>query len=163
MACQRALRWISQALKRELERRRPGRLQVSTSRNEKDAPEILSGVFEGKTLGTPIAVIIRNTNQKSSDYSPEMKRPGHGDDTYEQKFGHRDYRGGGRASGRETATRVIAGHFASLIIPDLDFKSYIETLGGYHSKCEDPFNTALGKIGFADSEKEEQIEKLFFK
>jgi len=146
-------------LQNELERRRPGRLNVSTSRNEKDAPEVLSGIFEGKTLGTPIAVIIRNTNQKSSDYSPEMKRPGHGDVTYEQKYGHRDYRGGGRASGRETAARVIAGHFAGLLLPEVQTMSYIETLGSFHSKCESPFKTSFGKIGFADPSKESEIEK----
>ena len=92
-----------------LDKRRPGRLKVSTSRNEADQAEILSGVFEGKTLGTPITVMVRNTNQRSQDYN-ELKtqyRPGHADQTTMKKFGFRDHRGGGRSSGRETLARVI--------------------------------------------------------
>jgi chorismate synthase len=99
-------------IEQELIRRRPG--AQYGSREEKDIPEILSGIFEGKTLGSPIAIIVRNTNQNSADYD-ELKniyRPGHADFTWEAKYGFRDYRGGGRSSGRETLCRVAAGAVA---------------------------------------------------
>ena len=95
----------------DLERRRPGQSKIVTQRKEPDAPEILSGVFEGETTGTPIALLIRNVDQRSKDYSDIMDRfrPGHADYTYWLKYGIRDHRGGGRSSGRETVARVIAG------------------------------------------------------
>eukprot|EP01031_Cornospumella_fuschlensis_P047495 gene47495-58183_t len=95
----------------ELDRRRPGTSRHVTQRNEPDAVEILSGVYEGKTTGTPIALLIRNTDQRSKDYSDirDKWRPGHADYTYDVKYGVRDYRGGGRSSARETAARVAAG------------------------------------------------------
>ncbi len=102
----------------QLLRRRPGQSKITTARDEKDAPEILSGVFEGKTLGTPICAVIWNKDQRSRDYDPKFFRAGHADRTWEEKFGHRDYRGGGRASGRETAARVIGGAIAEKILPD---------------------------------------------
>jgi chorismate synthase len=123
-------------LNAQLKRRAPGQIAGTTSRTEADKPEILSGIFEGKTLGTPIAVIIRNTNQKSSDYD-QLKnehRPGHADKTYELKFGHRDYRGGGRSSGRETVSRVIAGYFASLVIPNVLVKAYTSKIGPFECR-----------------------------
>ncbi|MCM1309830.1 MAG: chorismate synthase [Bacteroides sp.] len=97
----------------ELDRRRPGQSHITTQRSEPDCVEILSGIFEGRTLGTPIGFIIRNTNQRSADYE-EMRstfRPSHADFTYQAKYGVRDYRGGGRASARETAARVVGGAF----------------------------------------------------
>ena len=102
----------------DLERRRPGQSSLSTQRKEGDKPEILSGVFENKTTGTPIAVIVRNTDQRSRDYSnvAHSYRPGHADYTYSEKYGVRDYRGGGRSSGRETIARVIAGSFAKMVL-----------------------------------------------
>ncbi len=100
------------------QRRRPGQSKITTARDEKDAPDILSGVFEGKTLGTPICVVIWNKDQRSRDYDPGFFRAGHADRTWEEKFGHRDYRGGGRASGRETAARVIGGAIAEKILPE---------------------------------------------
>ncbi|RAL22749.1 chorismate synthase [Lujinxingia litoralis] len=100
-----------------LNRRRPGQSAITTARNEADAAEILSGVFDGKTLGTPICVVVRNTNARSSDYRPDYYRPGHADRTWQEKFGHRDHRGGGRASGRETLARVIGGAFAARLLP----------------------------------------------
>ena len=102
----------------DLERRRPGQSSLSTQRKEGDKPEILSGVFENKTTGTPIAVIVRNTDQRSRDYSnvAHSYRPGHADYTYSEKYGVRDYRGGGRSSGRETIARVIAGSFAKMAL-----------------------------------------------
>ncbi len=102
----------------ELNRRRPGQSKVTTSRKEEDKVEFLSGIFENKTTGTPIAFIIRNKDQKSEDYD-EMKdafRPSHADFTYHQKYGIRDHRGGGRASARETAARVVAGAIAKLLL-----------------------------------------------
>ena len=97
-----------------LDRRRPGRLPLSSERKEPDAVEILSGTFEGKTTGMPIALLIRNTNVRSEDYDAirNLYRPGHADFTYDKKYGIRDYRGGGRSSGRETAGRVAAGAVA---------------------------------------------------
>ena len=98
----------------ELDRRRPGQSTVTTPRKESDTVEILSGVFEGKTTGVPIALLIRNADQRSKDYSTikDVFRPGHADMTFENKYGIRDYRGGGRSSGRETACRVAAGAIA---------------------------------------------------
>ena len=105
-------------LQAELDRRRPGQSKVTTQRNEADRAEILSGVFEGKTTGCPLAILIRNSDQHSSDYSnvANLFRPGHADYTYFQKYGIRDYRGGGRSSGRETAARVAAGAVAKMFL-----------------------------------------------
>lgn len=102
----------------ELDRRKPSDHPASTTRKERDQIEILSGIFEGKTLGSPIAFLIRNENQQSENYEYLRKiyRPGHADFTYDQKYGHYDYRGGGRASARETAVRVAAGAFAKIIL-----------------------------------------------
>jgi chorismate synthase len=102
----------------ELRRRRPGAGGASTSRSEGDAPEILSGVFEGKTLGSPIAILVRNTNQHSGDYDnlKDVYRPGHADWTWEAKYGIRDHRGGGRSSARETLGRVAAGAVAKAFL-----------------------------------------------
>ena len=102
----------------ELRRRRPGACAASTSRSEADEPEILSGVFEGKTLGTPIAILVRNTDCQSADYEPlrTVFRPGHADFGWQAKFGIRDHRGGGRSSGRETLCRVAAGAVAKKML-----------------------------------------------
>jgi chorismate synthase len=105
-------------ISRELRRRRPGGGGPSTTRTEEDAPEILSGVWEGKTLGTPIAILVRNTNQRSSDYDNlrDLYRPGHADWPWEAKYGIKDHRGGGRASARETLGRVAAGAVAGVFL-----------------------------------------------
>lgn len=102
----------------DLDRRRPGQSKITTQRKESDKVEILSGIFEGKTTGTALAMLIRNQDQRSKDYSnlKDVFRPGHADYTYLKKFGFRDYRGGGRASGRETACRVAAGAVAKKIL-----------------------------------------------
>jgi len=102
----------------DLERRKPGQSPAASPRREADQVEILSGVFEGKTTGAPISLIIRNRDARSGDYEElrNVYRPGHGDFTYEQKYGHRDHRGGGRASGRETAARVAAGAVARKLL-----------------------------------------------
>lgn len=112
----------------ELDRRKPGKSEFETARKEDDKVEILSGVFEGKSTGTPIAMVIYNTDQKSKDYSniKDVFRPGHADFTYFHKYGLRDYRGGGRSSARETAARVAAGAIAKLMLKQLD----IEVLSG---------------------------------
>ena len=108
----------------EMDRRKPGQNKYATSRKEGDVVEILSGVFEGFTTGTSISMIIFNENQKSSDYSnvKDLFRPGHADFTYFNKYGIRDYRGGGRSSARETAARVAAGAIAKLMLNELDIK-----------------------------------------
>jgi chorismate synthase len=108
----------------EMDRRKPGQNKYATSRKEGDVVEILSGVFEGYTTGTSISMIIFNENQKSSDYSnvKDLFRPGHADFTYFNKYGIRDYRGGGRSSARETAARVAAGAIAKLMLNELDIK-----------------------------------------
>jgi chorismate synthase len=108
----------------ELDRRKPGKSKLETGRKEDDKFEILSGVFEGLSTGTPIAMIIFNTNQKSKDYEnvKDLFRPGHADFTYFHKYGLRDYRGGGRSSARETAARVAGGAIAKLILKELGMK-----------------------------------------
>ena len=118
----------------ELDRRKPGTSRHVTQRREEDTVEILSGVFEGKTTGTPIALLIRNTDAKSKDYSKikDMFRPGHADYTYLQKYGIRDYRGGGRSSARETAMRVAAGAIARKYLSlrlGVEIRGYLRQLG----------------------------------
>ena len=116
-----------------LDRRKPGQTAISTPRKESDEVEILSGVFEGKTTGTPISLMIRNISQKSSDYSQiaSCYRPGHADYPFDAKYGFRDYRGGGRSSGRETAGRVAAGAVALKILSGLgvSIRAYTEAIG----------------------------------
>lgn len=108
-------------LKVDLDRRKPGQSKVVTQRQESDTPEILSGVFEGRTTGTSIAILVRNEDQKSRDYADikDKYRPGHADYTFDQKYGARDYRGGGRSSARETVARVAAGVVAKKILAEL--------------------------------------------
>ena len=105
-------------LRIDLRRRRPGQSPLVTQRQEDDEPEILSGVFDGRTTGTSIAILIRNTDQRSGDYSDirEKYRPGHADYTFDVRYGFRDYRGGGRSSARETTARVAAGVIAKKLI-----------------------------------------------
>lgn len=116
-----------------LNRRKPGQSALSTPRSEEDKADILSGTFEGRTTGTPISLMIRNTSQKSHDYSEiaGFYRPGHADYTYDAKYGFRDYRGGGRSSGRETAGRVAAGAVAAKLLSELGIKvqAYTTAIG----------------------------------
>jgi chorismate synthase len=118
-----------------LDRRKPGQNKYTTQRREADEVEILSGVFEGVTTGTPIQLMIRNTDQRSKDYGEiaEAFRPGHADITYWQKYGIRDYRGGGRSSARETAARVAAGGVAraalAALAPDVRITGYMVRMG----------------------------------
>lgn len=115
-----------------LDARKPGQNKFTTQRQEPDAVRILSGVFEGRTTGTPISLMIENTDQRSKDYSEiaQAYRPGHADYAYDAKYGLRDYRGGGRSSARETAARVAAGAVARLVIPDVDIFAYVSEIGG---------------------------------
>ncbi|MGA1849974.1 chorismate synthase [Sphingobium yanoikuyae] len=115
-----------------LDLRKPGTSKFTTQRREPDEVRILSGVFEGKTTGTPISLMIENTDQRSKDYSEVAKayRPGHADYAYDAKYGFRDYRGGGRSSARETASRVAAGAVARLVIPEVDIFAYVSEIGG---------------------------------
>lgn len=117
-------------LRSELARRRPGQSDLTTQRRESDEPEILSGVFEGVTTGTPVAIVIRNADMRSVDYGrlAGLFRPGHADYGYFAKFGVRDYRGGGRSSGRETAARVAAGAMAKLLLRDTGVRITAHTL-----------------------------------
>lgn len=117
-------------IQKDLDRRKPGISAFSTQRKENDLVEILSGVFENRTTGTPISLLIRNTDQHSSDYSQiaSCYRPGHADYTYEKKYGFRDYRGGGRSSGRETAARVAAGAVAKKILNEIGIDIFAYTL-----------------------------------
>ena len=118
-----------------MDKRKPGQSKYTTQRKEADAVEILSGTFEGKTTGTPIQIVVQNLDQRSKDYSniATSFRPGHADITYHKKYGIRDYRGGGRASARETAVRVAAGSVARLVlkklIPNLDILGYLVRIG----------------------------------
>ncbi|CRZ34736.1 chorismate synthase [Herbinix hemicellulosilytica] len=130
-----------------LKRRKPGQSKFSTPRKEEDKVRILSGVFEGKTTGTPISLIVFNENQRSSDYSDiaSYYRPGHADYTYDMKYGFRDYRGGGRSSGRETISRVAAGAIASAILKELGITvyAYTKSIGPVtieYQKCRKEFS-----------------------
>lgn len=146
-------------LKKELKRRAPGQHEVHTSRTEQDEPEILSGIFEGKTLGTPITVIVRNTNQKSEDYKDlkDSYRPGHADKTTMDKFGIRDHRGGGRASGRETLARVIGGYFAGLILKNVSAYAYIEQVGNFRLSRTPAHGADRGEINIPDKKMSDDV------
>lgn len=116
--CPAGLELAEADIQQYLDRRKPGTSAVTTSRKEEDTVEILSGLFEGRTTGTPISLMVRNTSQRSGDYSEiaSYYRPGHADYTFDAKYGFRDYRGGGRSSGRETVGRVAAGAVACRIL-----------------------------------------------
>ena len=128
-------------VQKDLDRRRPGQSKITTQRQEDDKVEILSGVFEGMTTGAPIGMLIRNTDQRSKDYSniKDVFRPGHADYTFFKKYGFRDYRGGGRASGRETVCRVAAGAVAKEFLDQFSVKiiAYTLSVGGIKAKTID--------------------------
>lgn len=146
----------------ELDRRKPGKSEFETARKEADKVEILSGVFEGKSTGTPIAMVIFNTNQKSKDYSniKDVFRPGHADFTYFHKYGIRDYRGGGRSSARETAARVAAGAIAKLMLKELGIEvlSGISEVAGIKGDRFD-YEAAKSSIIYALDSDAEQAQK----
>ncbi len=133
-----------------LDQRRPGTSKFTTQRQEPDQVRILSGVFEGRTTGTPISLMIENVDQRSKDYSEVAKayRPGHADYSYDAKYGFRDYRGGGRSSARETAARVAAGAVARLVMPEVAISAYVVEIGG-DAINRDNFETVqIGKNPF---------------
>lgn len=119
------------AIQQEMNRRKPGQSTIVTQRKEPDEVKFLSGIFEGKTTGTPIGFIIENANQKSQDYShiKDSYRPSHADYVYDKKYGHRDYRGGGRSSARETASRVVAGAIAKQLLKDIKINAFTSSVG----------------------------------
>ncbi len=131
--CPAGLKLDLEVIQYDLDRRRPGQSRIVTQRKESDTAEILSGVFEGVTQGTPIGIVIYNSDQKSKDYDhiKDRFRPSHADYTYTAKYGHRDYRGGGRASARETAARVAAGAIAKQLLSEagVSFHAYVSQVG----------------------------------
>ena len=124
----------------QLDRRKPGQSKIVTQRKESDKVKFLSGIFEGKTIGTPISFIVENTNQYSKDYEhiSNTYRPSHADFTYDKKYGFRDYRGGGRSSARETLNWVVAGALAKHLIPEIKIKAYVSSVG--EISCEKSYD-----------------------
>ena len=139
-----------------LNRRKPGQSKFATPRKEDDTVEILSGVFEGKTTGTPISMLVRNTSQRSRDYSEiaSYYRPGHADYTFDEKYGFRDYRGGGRSSGRETIGRVAAGAVASKLLATLGISltTYTRSIGPVTIKTFDRTQIEQNKLYMPDAD-----------
>lgn len=156
-------------IQKELDRRRPGSAVTGktsaavTARFEPDKAEILSGIFEGKSSGTPIAIVIKNTSQHSKDYGniKDSYRPGHADFTYDEKYGFRDYRGGGRASGRETAARVAAGAVAKILLESKGIKITAYTLKACGIECtkKDFLQIEQNNLRMPDTETAIEIEK----
>jgi chorismate synthase len=151
-------------LQNDLDRRKPGTSRHTTQRREADAVKILSGVFEGKTTGTPIGLLIENTDQRSKDYSKiaETFRPGHADYTYQHKYGFRDYRGGGRSSARETAMRVAAGGIAKKYLREIagiEIRGYLSQLGPIKIETVDWDIVDTNPFFCPDADKVPQMEK----
>lgn len=136
-------------IQEDLNRRRPGQSAIVTQRKEPDTVAFLSGIFEGRTTGTPIGFTIQNANQKSKDYShiKDTYRPSHADYTYDEKYGVRDYRGGGRSSARETACRVVAGGIAKQFLAGIKFHAYVSSVG------EIELQKSLEELDFEETEK----------
>ena len=156
-------------IQKALDKRKPGQGPASTKRREPDRPNILSGTFEGRSTGTPIMILIENRDARSRSYADiaDVFRPGHGDFTYTQKYGIRDYRGGGRASARETAARVAAGAVAQLVLDphNICIEAYTLALGGIHATTFDraainqnPFRTADAAAAKAMAERVSQVK-----
>lgn len=149
-------------LQLDLDRRKPGTSRHTTQRREEDQVRILSGVFEGKTTGTPIGLLIENTDQRSKDYSDIMSRfrPGHADYTYQQKYGIRDYRGGGRSSARETAMRVAAGGIAKKYLRGvgIEIRGYLSQLGPIRAEAFDWAQVEQNAFFFPDASKLDELE-----
>jgi chorismate synthase len=161
--CPPGLELSEQDLQRDLDRRKPGQSRHTTQRREADQVRILSGVFEGKTTGTPIGLLIENTDQRSKDYSDIMDRfrPGHADYTYQQKYGIRDYRGGGRSSARETAMRVAAGGIAKKYLAQqcgIEIRGYLAQLGPIQYQEFDWDAVTQNPFFFPDANKVPELE-----
>ncbi|WP_429120932.1 chorismate synthase [Aeromonas allosaccharophila] len=156
---------ISEAdLQGDLDRRKPGTSRYTTPRREPDEVKILSGVFEGKTTGTSIGLLIENTDQRSKDYSDikDLFRPGHADYTYHQKYGQRDYRGGGRSSARETAMRVAAGAIAKKYLKQvhgIEITGFLSQLGPIKAEAFDAAQIELNPFFFPDAGKLEELDQ----
>lgn len=155
-----------EAIQQELDRRKPGQSKIVTQRKEADEVKFLSGIFEGKTTGTPIGFMIENTNSKSKDYDhiKDIYRPSHADYVYDEKYGHRDHRGGGRSSARETASRVVAGAIAKQVLKDLKITAYVASVGDI--TVDKPYqeldfnHIELNPVRCADPVKAVQMEEL---
>ena len=156
--CPAGLSLSEEDIQKFLDRRKPGNSRFATQRKESDSVEILSGIFEGKTTGTPISMMVRNTSQRSADYSEiaSYYRPGHADYTFDMKYGFRDYRGGGRSSGRETIGRVAAGAIASKLLEELGITvtAYTEAIGPItiSEKNFDIIEASRNQTGMPDAE-----------
>lgn len=151
-------------IQKDLDKRKPGQSHVTTTRKESDTIEILSGVFEGKTTGTPIAMMVRNEDQRSKNYDDikDLFRPGHADFTYQEKYGIRDYRGGGRSSGRETVARVAAGAIAKKILEKENIKiyAYTKSIGNIGSQAVNYDEIYNNVVRTADKEAAAKMEEL---
>ena len=176
--CPSGLSFSRTLLQEFLEKRRPGKFPWQTSRQEKDIPQVLSGVFEDKTIGTPIALLIENQNTRPQDYKVIKDHPrlGHADDLWKSKFKHYDYRGGGRASGRETVSRVMGGAVAFMalreLLPDFQMLSFVDQVGECQLQKEDydlkklwqdPQQVEEYPCYFPHKEKSEKIKELLIK
>lgn len=163
--CPPQLELSPEDIQSELNRRKPGQSDVTTQRKEDDIVEILSGVFEGKTLGTPISLIIYNQDERSKDYSniKDVFRPNHADITYQAKYGHRDYRGGGRSSARETVMRVASGAIAKkfLNLNGIYTEGYVSQIGTIKAEKIDLGNAKTNKYFFADESKLTDLDSMF--
>ncbi|MDG1427663.1 MAG: chorismate synthase [Crocinitomicaceae bacterium] len=152
-------------VQKELDRRKPGQSSIVTQRKESDTVQFLSGIFEGKTTGTSIGFIIPNEDQKSKDYDhiKDAYRPSHADYTYDKKYGHRDYRGGGRSSARETACRVVAGAIAKQILKSkgIEIRAHVDQVGLIKNNGPIDFTqTELNPVRCANAEVAVQMEEL---
>lgn len=161
--CPPGMSLCEEDLQRDLDRRKPGTSRYTTQRKEADSVKILSGVFEGKTTGTPIGLLIENTDQRSKDYGniQDVFRPGHADYTYTQKYGFRDYRGGGRSSARETAMRVAAGAIAKKYLQErfgVTVRGYLSQLGEIAADFKDWSSVEQNAFFCADAEKVPALE-----
>ncbi len=164
--CPAGLKLVERDIQLELNKRRPGQNKFASPRKENDKVEILSGVFEGVTLGTPISMIVRNTDQRPRDYTniKNVYRPGHADYTFDQKYGHRDYRGGGRSSARETIGRVASGAIAKKILEQFGIKilGYTRSVGPIEVNME-TFNAEMineNLLRMPDNEAAEKASKF---
>ncbi len=168
--CPAGLSLCEEDVQKVMDRRKPGQSKFTTQRKESDTVSILSGVFEGKTTGTPISMMVLNTDQHSGDYSniAECYRPGHADYTFDCKYGFRDYRGGGRSSGRETVGRVAAGAVAEKILSELGItcRAYVKSIGPVEIDVDrfDIAEAARNSMGMPDAvaakEAEEYVDQL---
>ncbi|WP_394204080.1 chorismate synthase [Shewanella waksmanii] len=162
--CPPGLELTEADMQHDLDRRRPGTSRYTTARREPDEVKVLSGVFEGKTTGTSIGLVIENTDQRSKDYSniKDQFRPGHADYTYQQKYGLRDYRGGGRSSARETAMRVAAGAVAKKYLKQvhgIEITGYLSQLGPICAESFDAEQIEQNAFFFPDASKLEQLDE----